>query len=291
MDPRRAHNNKHIACLVCGHKKLDPLPQEYAHATLVRCQSCQFIFSETIPTEEELLIHYSSYRRNNNLSSITIQRYNELLNLFEIYRQTNRLLDIGCGDGYFLVAAKARGWNVFGTEYTDEAIKICSEKGIQMYKGAIEAISFDQQKFDVVTSFEVLEHLNNAKEHISTIHNLIREKGVFYFTTPNFNSLSRRKLGGNWSVIEYPEHLSYYTPQTIDLLLKQVSFRKLQLKTTGISIQRLQGKGTTSTSNRDEVLRQKFEHGILLQSIKGMINSLLTLFNAGDTIKGLYQKQ
>jgi 2-polyprenyl-3-methyl-5-hydroxy-6-metoxy-1,4-benzoquinol methylase len=283
---------KHTSCPVCSKKKFSPLSKEYTHASLVKCSACSFVFCIDIPTQSELEKHYATYPRNNKIAPLTLRRYNELLDEFEQYRQHNRILDIGCGDGYFLATAKVRGWQVVGTEYTDDAIQVCIQKGIQMYKGAIESIRFHDTEFDVITSFEVIEHLNNGNVHVRGINKLLRKNGLFYFTTPNFNSISRRILGGNWSVIEYPEHLSYYTSQTIDFLMKSCLFKKQRLLTTGISIQRLSQKDSSqhNSTNQDEILRKRIEQHFYMRVMKKLINFILSSSNLGDTIKGYYRK-
>ena len=168
--------------------------------------------------------HYATYTRDNSISSITVSRYEELLEKFEPYRKLNRILDIGCGDGHFLAVAKRKGWEVFGTEYTDEAVAVSRAKGIEVHQGAIQ--DYPAEQFDVITSFEVLEHINDGREHVRKINSLLRDGGLFYFTTPNFNSFSRKWLGGKWNVIEYPEHLTYYTVKTVTQFVAGCGLRK-----------------------------------------------------------------
>jgi 2-polyprenyl-3-methyl-5-hydroxy-6-metoxy-1,4-benzoquinol methylase len=282
--------NLHTSCLLCQSKALDPLPEEYAHAYLVQCKSCGLVFGSRIPTQEELQAHYAQYPRNTSISPVTVKRYEELLEKMEPWRKTNKILDVGCGDGHFLEAAKRKGWDVYGTEFTDEAIASCRAKGINMFKGSIQ--SYNENNFDVITSFEVLEHINDGREHVRKIHSLLRAGGLFYFTTPNFSSLSRKKLGGKWNVIEYPEHLTYYTTSTITRLLTEAGFKKRSMRTTGFSPQRFNlSKGTaTRPGNSDESLRLAIEEKAHLRLAKNIANGLLNLFRAGDTLKGFFTK-
>jgi 2-polyprenyl-3-methyl-5-hydroxy-6-metoxy-1,4-benzoquinol methylase len=136
---------------------------------------------------------------------------------------------VGCGIGYFLEEAKKRGWEVYGTEFTDEAIEICEAKGINMQKGVLSPEDFDPNSFDVITSFEVLEHINNPQEEITNFHKILRKGGLVYLTTPNFNSLLRYRLKSAYNVITYPEHLSYYTKRTIHRLFKNKGFKNYKL--------------------------------------------------------------
>lgn len=126
----------HSNCLICNSQNIEKL-ERYRINYLAKCRSCGFVFCEKIPAENELLSYYTNYPRNNFNSEITVKRYNELLDEFEKYRNTENILDIGSGDGYFLNEAQKRGWNVFGTEYTNTAISICSDKGITMHKGKL----------------------------------------------------------------------------------------------------------------------------------------------------------
>ena len=287
---------EHRNCLICQSTDLKPLPH-YKATNLCQCDNCQFIFSKSIPTTDELIAHYKQYQRNDYLSPITITRYNEILDKMEPFRKTNKLLDVGCGIGYFLEEAKKRGWEVYGTEFTDEAISICSAKGISMKQGVLNSADFESQSFDVITSFEVIEHINNPREELSQFRKLLRKGGLCYVTTPNFNSLLRYRLKDQYNVISYPEHLSYYTPKTLKSVFKLSGFEAQKIVTTGISLTRLRtSKGKSqqafvSETSDDEVLRTKMEQKWHLKFAKSTINQLLTISGKGDNLKGWFIKQ
>jgi SAM-dependent methyltransferase len=282
----------HQSCLLCSSTALQPLSKEYAHAYLVKCSACGFVFCSRIPTNDELQNHYAGYPRATAISPVTVKRYEELLEKFEPYRRNNRILDVGCGDGHFLVVAKRKGWEVYGTEFTTDAVNICRAKGIHMHQGSIQSFA-PGLEFDVITSFEVLEHINDGREHVTKISSLLRKGGMFYFTTPNFNSLSRRRLGGSWNVIEFPEHLVYYTPRTISKLLSETGFSRQRILTTGFSPQRFRiSKGTATTGgNSDEPLRAAIEGNPLLRIAKNSVNTALNVLKIGDTIKGFFVRK
>ena len=286
----------HQNCLICKSTNIKSL-KHYKKSLLVKCRDCGFVFSSKIPAHNELIIHYENYGRDDYLSPLTVKRYHDILDEFEIYRKNNNLLDIGCGIGYFLEEAKKRGWNTYGTEFTERAIEICKGKGIQMYSGVLNPDNYQDTTFDVITSFEVLEHINNPSEEISSIRKILRKGGLFFFTTPNFNSLLRYFLKENWNVIAYPEHLSYYTPKTIKRLLKNNSFKKKKLQTTGISVTRLRNsfidgnRPNISSTTTDEKLRKSFESNYFMRSIKYLLNAVLNIMAVGDTLKGYFVKE
>jgi 2-polyprenyl-3-methyl-5-hydroxy-6-metoxy-1,4-benzoquinol methylase len=287
----------HLECLVCGSPGLKAL-KGYEKHDLVKCRSCGFVFMRRVPSAEELDAYYStySYGREQYLSPLTIKSYNILLDELEKFRTNNRLLDVGCGSGFFLDEAKKRGWEVYGTEYSAKAVEMCRQKGITIKEGMLDPVSFGGKTFDVITSFEVLEHINNPKEELASIHKLLRTGGLFYCTTPNFNSLMRYYLGDKYNVITYPEHLSYYTKSTLNKVVTERGFRPYKFLSTGISLSRLRtSKGSNeeliSSGSSDELLRQKIEKKPLLGIAKKIVNSLLTLTNTGLTLKGYYIKK
>lgn len=279
----------HKSCILCSSVDIYSITK-YSNSYLYGCRNCKFKFSGAIPSEKELIEHYKGYGRNDYLSPITIKRYNELLDTFEKYRKKNNLIDVGCGIGYFAEEAIKRGWNVYGTEYTEDAISICENKNIIMHKGILNPKNYDV-KFDIITSFEVIEHINNPQEEIKNYSKILRKGGLFYCTTPNFNSLSRGILKEKWSTICYPEHLSYYTPKTLSNHLKLNDFSTIKVKTTGISInifKKSLGKqhiSVISEKSDDELLRRKMDKKILFKFLKIVLNGLLSFLKIGDTIK------
>ncbi|MDB3905896.1 class I SAM-dependent methyltransferase [Crocinitomicaceae bacterium] len=288
--------DNHSNCLICDSQNLVDL-QGYESAHLSKCNNCGFVFCKRIPTIQELEEHYKGYGRNDYLSPITIKRYNELLDEFEKYRSTNRILDVGCGIGYFLDEAKKRGWEVYGTEYTDEAVEICTEKGHSIQKGKLDPNNYEEGYFDVITSFEVLEHINNPQEEIQNFHSILRQGGLVYLTTPNFNSMLRYRLKSEYNVICYPEHLSYYTPKTIHRLFKNSGFKKKKIQTTGYSRTRLKtsqnksDQAFISEKSDDEQIRNKIEKSSVLQLAKNTVNFGLTVLGTGDSLKIRYEKK
>lgn len=286
----------HFNCLLCDSKDLVEL-KTYEKASLCRCGDCGFIFSRNIPSAQSLIDYYSNnYDRTSYLSPITIKRYNEILDRFEGYKKTGKLLDIGAGYGFFLEIARQRGWDVYGVELTDEAVDHCRNKGLKMFKGELQNIDFDDLKFDVIISIEVIEHINNPKEYLSKTNEILRKGGKFYLTTPNFNSLLRYRLKENYNIIEYPNHLCYYSKKTLKKLFEGNGFSTERIATTGISLTRFrtsQGKSDqefVSETSDDEMFRYKIEKKKSLRIGKRMINSILNLFKIGDSLKGSFIK-
>jgi 2-polyprenyl-3-methyl-5-hydroxy-6-metoxy-1,4-benzoquinol methylase len=291
-----AQNQYHSRCLITNAQDLYPL-KGYEKNYLVKSKSSGFVFCSKIPTDEEILKHYTNYPIGYGVdSAITTIRINEVLDGFEKFRKTNNMLDVGCGPGLFLIEAKKRGWEVYGTEFTDNQLAYLHDKGINTLKGKLTNDSFEDELFDVIISSEVIEHINNPLEEMKHFHRLLRKGGLVYITTPNFNAIERFLLKGDYAIIEYPEHLCYYTPKTIDLLLTNNGFNKLKITTTGVSIARIK-KSIKRKNNEsiehvssDESIREQLEFGYK-RYIKLFINGMLNLFGIGNSLKAWYVKE
>ena len=123
-----SESKKHTACPACQSERISSL-KGYDNPNLFKCEACKFIFTEKIPSAIELDEHYSNdHDLTSYFSPITRKRYEELLERYEPFRKTNRILDIGCGYGFFLEVAKEKGWEVYGTEIMREAIDHCHQK-------------------------------------------------------------------------------------------------------------------------------------------------------------------
>ncbi|MFT5858101.1 MAG: 2-polyprenyl-3-methyl-5-hydroxy-6-metoxy-1,4-benzoquinol methylase [Flavobacteriaceae bacterium] len=289
-------NEKHSACPLCSSKKISNLAK-FNGAKLASCISCSFIFSERIPSEVELDAFYDKeYEVTSFLSKITIARYNALLDKFEKHRKTNRILDVGCGYGFFLEIAKKRGWKVYGSDYAEKCIDICTKKGIDMYRGSMNDEAFIPEMFDVITSFEVIEHIYKLNQELQNLNRLLRPGGIMYVTTPNFNAILRYRLGEKYDVINYPEHLLYFTRKTLQSAMEKNGFKKLSIRTTGMSMTRYRtSKGMSnqeyvSETSDDEILRHKIEKRWHLKQLKGFANWCLNLFKIGDSLKATFVK-
>lgn len=286
----------HSQCPLCGSKKIEILPK-FNGAKLASCNECSFVFSERIPTGSELDQFYcKDYEVTSFLSKITIARYNELLDQFEKYRKTGRILDVGSGHGFFLETAKKRGWEVYGSDYAPGCVKLCETKGIKMHSGTMTKNAYGSEMFDVITSFEVLEHVYSPNEELGYLNAFLRKGGIMYVTTPNFNSVLRYRLGEQYDVINYPEHLTYFTNKTLVKAFENNGFEKLNVRTTGLSITRYRtSKGKSnqeyvSETSDDEILRHKIEKRWHLRALKSTTNWGLNLFKIGDSLKGTFIK-
>ena len=264
---------KIIKCPICLNTKLSYL-KDYEKLYLLKCAKCNFIFDQRVPSSKELNDCYSiySYSTLRPVSKETINSFNKLLDYFEKYRDTGNILDIGCGQGDFLFEARKRNWNVYGSEYSQAATDLCEKRGIKMYKGHLTKNIFDNIKFDVISSFEVIEHINNPNDFMSLINHKLQENGLVYCTTPNFNSLLRNFEKDKFMMIAYPEHISFYTKHSIKYLGMKNNFKSLKVKTTGLDLGRLI-TSIKSNKNEDKSIYSKRDFGDVSDNVRQIANS------------------
>jgi SAM-dependent methyltransferase len=286
-------------CPSCGSESARAL-RRYSEHLLVRCEHCKLVYTGCLPSESELRDYYSVYPENTRMSELTLRRYDELLSRLEPFRETGRLLDIGCGDGHLLAAAREHGWATYGSEFGEGPRRRALEQGLDVRPAPFPATDDEVGSFDVVISIEVIEHVTDPREEVEGMRMLLRPGGCAYLTTPNFNSLTRRTIGARWRVIEYPEHLNYFTPGTLDRLLVGSGLSKLELKTTGISPRDISAglrpthgcAGSTNGCGSGDVdarVRERMTRSPLLERSVRLVNAALSQSGLGDTIKALYR--
>lgn len=123
------------------------------------------------------------------------------------------LLDVGAGTGDFLIAAKNNGWKVFGVEPNKNALKLASEKGIELESNLDKFVG---NQFDVVTLWHVLEHIPNLEETVIKLSNLVKPNGTLIIAVPNFKSYDAKYYKEYWAAYDVPRHLWHFSKTSIE---------------------------------------------------------------------------
>lgn len=287
-------------CRVCGSDRVEAL-RGYESAFLVRCRKCECVFADPLPTGQELEEHYAhkyenKYRKESWTSDVTRKRLVEIVGDFEIFRESGRMLDVGCGKGLLLESAKKQGWECYGTEYSEDALALGREQGFTMHRGELSEDTYPAGFFDVIVMTEVIEHLTDPFLEMEKVVSFLRRGGCLYLTTPNFGSLSRRILGTKWNVIDYPAHLHYFCPRTMALLASRLGCRVQVCETTGISLSRFATSVSKEQhleikpSDADEKIRSLLESSPRTILLKRGVNKVLSQLSLGDALKVQFVK-
>jgi 2-polyprenyl-3-methyl-5-hydroxy-6-metoxy-1,4-benzoquinol methylase len=199
----------------------------------IRCSKCSFVTINPYPTKKQLTDFYLkeydySYM---NLNNKRVKKINENRLVFlSKYLKKGNLLDIGCGTGLFLNQAK-KHFDVEGLEYSKYACDIAKNMfKLKVYNTDIESFDSDK-KYDVVTSFHVLEHIRQPDLYLHDVKKIIKKKGHIYIIVPNINSFSFLFFGKYWEWLNPPKHLSYFNMKTLKLLLRKEGYDIVDIKT------------------------------------------------------------
>lgn len=130
-----------------------------------------------------------------------------------------RVLDIGCGDGSFLMALARRGWDVFGTEASASiAASAQTVFGKRVHTGPVEQASFAENSFNLITFWHVLEHLDDPKRALTEARRLLEMDGRIIVAVPNIGSLQAHLFKEDWLHLDVPRHRWHFTPRTLAAL-------------------------------------------------------------------------
>ncbi len=150
----------------------------------------------------------------------TVKRYTlnkkvKLINKYTI--EEKKLLDIGCGTGEFLFNAKNKNWKTVGVELNENARKKATDKNLEIYK-SLDAIN--NQKFDVITLWHVLEHLPDLDKQIIKIKSLLNKNGTLIIAVPNYKSYDAQYYKEFWAAYDTPRHLWHFSQNAIKNIFK-----------------------------------------------------------------------
>ncbi len=143
------------------------------------------------------------------------------------------LLDVGAATGFFLDLAQNRGWRCVGVEPSAFAVREAASKGLNVREGVIEELDAPDGSFDVVTMWDVVEHVRDPRAALGAAHRLLRPGGVLAINTPDSGSVLARVLGLRWHLVVPPEHLVLFHQKSLRLLLDEQHFRVSSMKRIG----------------------------------------------------------
>lgn len=214
---------------------------------LFDCDNCGFRFTNQFPSEEKIQPYYDSPQyisHSDTKNGLTNQLYHlcrkrmltKKINLISKYSPpykeniTARLLDIGCGTGYFLDKARTNGYEISGIEKDKQSRKFAKNKFKLNVNDESALWSIEPNSFDIVTLWHVLEHLQHLNEVVSKLNNILKPEGFLVLALPNYNSYDAKVYKEHWAAYDVPRHLWHFTPNTVEKLLTKHKFKVIARK-------------------------------------------------------------
>jgi|TARA_B100001964_G_scaffold39744_1_gene43463 SAM-dependent methyltransferase len=212
---------------------------------IVRCGNCKIVFVKSIPSDRVLEDLYDDNFFKDGQKFPTegldlhsnptyINALKRIERIKEYDHCNDRLLDVGCATGIFLKAANASFKYSFGIDISKYATDVAvRELNVNVKCGTILDLNFSQQYFDVITMWDVIEHVKDPSKYIDKISNIIRPGGLMILSTGNIESIMFKIQKKKWHLLIPPKHLFYFSPKTISMLLNNYGLRVLNIANEG----------------------------------------------------------
>ncbi|RRB04951.1 class I SAM-dependent methyltransferase [Larkinella rosea] len=203
--------------------------------TIQSCEQCGFKATNPRPVEAEIgqyyqsedYISHSDTRQGiisqlyHSVRKITLQQKVKLIT--SLSPRKGELLDIGCGSGYFLEASQEAGWKITGTEPDANTRQQAFQRTSVPLKKSIFELN-DDQPYDVITMWHVLEHVHELSETLEWIRSHSRQNGHLVIAVPNYHSWDAQHYKPFWAAYDVPRHLYHFSPDVMKTLLKRYGF-------------------------------------------------------------------
>jgi 2-polyprenyl-3-methyl-5-hydroxy-6-metoxy-1,4-benzoquinol methylase len=232
-----AFMSEDIRCCVCGNS--DPmdfrLKYEKENFAVVACNLCSFMF---IPPYYRKKIVYTQYKNADVTSAVRkgnnwvkIQRHILRFDFIRKFIRIGKLFDLGAGWGHFMLAARELGYDVYGIEISEQPYLYC----VNDLKLPVDHIDFfeleEKEQFDLVTMWDVLEHIDRADLFIEKCARVIKPGGYLFLQVPQIDSYFAKKHRDSWKMMGL-DHVNYFSRKTITQLLERHGYEVLKIKSS-----------------------------------------------------------
>lgn len=220
--------------LLEGHDRFHDIPGTYR---LVRCSRCGLIYLDPMPTLEALARHYPPeyfpYSVAIDDETSFFKRWDRRYGVYKRCRAviqatgqpTGRVLDVGCATGNFLAAMRDRGWEAFGVEPNSYAANYARERlGLNVFIGELEEAGYATNFFDLVTLWDVLEHVPDPRATLEEVARILRPGGTLVLSLPNPETWEVKLFGRYWVGWDIPRHLYLFTRSVLTRYLNEAGF-------------------------------------------------------------------
>ena len=239
----KSKNKKIIKnCIICKNKKLK-LAATVMKIEFVQCQNCKHVFAKHKYSENFLknfwkkegdIINVHSHENQQQYRSkfLSEPKVNKVLKFLKKDLKKTKWLDLGCGNGEFLIPAKKKGIQVYGFDLNQKDINYAKKKGIKAYQNNFqefyEMAKSKNKKFDIASATGYFDMIDDPADEMGKLNQLLNKGSLLMIDVPDFNSVTHEMIKG------YPDqsirHLnacqrSSYTFKSLSYLLKQNGFK------------------------------------------------------------------
>jgi 2-polyprenyl-3-methyl-5-hydroxy-6-metoxy-1,4-benzoquinol methylase len=197
---------------------------------IVRCRRCDLVYQSPIPSVDEIIDAYDGVvdQRYEEERSGRIETFSRDLAAVERHERGGRILDVGCHLGLFLDVARERGWKATGIEPSRWSVERARERGLDVRHGTLDSVHFEDESFDVITMWDVVEHFTDPLAELKRAHRVLRPDGLLAVSTMNVDALFPRLAGRRWPWY-MQMHLVYFSRRTLHNMLTKAGYRIVEV--------------------------------------------------------------
>ena len=215
-------------CPLCDSQRFESA-QEVSGYALTVCLDCGHIFLNAISTETQGLYEVYAPDPGNIAKEVEAQKA-RVANVMRFQQPPGKLVDVGCGPGFFLKAARDGGFAVQGCELSTGCVQFArSTWGIEILQGDFCECPLEPG-IQAITMYHTLEHTREPRRYISRARDLLARRGVLVIEVPNILSFDSLYHKEQWEGLCVPAHLQFFARNTLDRLLRDCGFRVLTIE-------------------------------------------------------------
>jgi len=205
---------------------------------VVKCSNCSLVYLNPRLKSEAIISSYENgideaFALQNDMRIRTFTNSLKWILSSLKYNSNSKkvnILDIGCAGGAFLKAGKDLNLNMTGIEPSKYLSKFATEKyGVKVHQGTLENYPISDEKIDIITMWDVIEHLTDPSSILKNIHGRLSDDGALVVNYPDYSSLTAKLLGWKWP-FWLSVHLIYFDKNTIKQILENNGFKILSVK-------------------------------------------------------------
>jgi 2-polyprenyl-3-methyl-5-hydroxy-6-metoxy-1,4-benzoquinol methylase len=242
-------------------------------ADVVQCNHCPHLYMTPIISDENLTRYYSKINSEfysgseENGGNINQKEYADYTKLIKEKIKSGKLLEVGCGKGYFLQKLQENGFECYGVEPSPLAAGFAKNKlNLQVENAFLNESSFYNIKFDVVVMIDVVEHISNMQLFMEQVTSVIKPGGLLFIGTGNIDSFNAHLAGPDWGYFVSWEHVSFFNVKSIRTLLSRFNFKEIDIQKTSLQHKPINNSVQFVKNLVKKVvnlfLKRKFYHGI-----------------------------
>lgn len=158
-----------------------------------------------------------------------VQNMKKFLAKIKKYKKRGKLLDVGCALGFFVELASQNGFDAYGFDPSDYAVAAAKRTlGDSIKHGTIQSISYPKGEFDVITMFDVVEHLGDPIADLQKLIGYLKDDGIIIIATGNADSLSAKLFKRRWTFYIPPQHTYFFTKKNFQTVLGRAGLRPIE---------------------------------------------------------------